>query len=162
MDFNYTITLKGSKDTIEFKPEKGNHDGDTRNQGITGVQFGFKSNIDSCDRDKNGRTEIIIYGKLDDRPETFKAINGLAEWAKARRDVYREVTIVQTSDNQSSDGTGKFCRTYHFDSMFCVNYFEKSGSCVKNKNDASLEFELYLAQAPNYKISETLHEMVND
>ncbi len=161
MDFKYTVTIKGSKDTIEFKPEE-THSG---NESITGVQFGYRCKVDSFDRDKNGRTEIKIFGKLDDRPETFNAIKSLAEWSKEKDNVYREVTIVATSKNQDSEGTGNFRRTYHFDKMFCVNYVEKSGIFAKDENNegsASLTFEVYLAQAPNYHISETMSEIVNE
>ncbi len=155
MDFMYAITLKGSNGTIEFKP-----DVDNGNNAITGVQFGFNSLNDSQDRDKNGRIEMVIYGKFDGRRETLTAIKSLAEWAKAKKDVYREITIVATTSDNDSQGDGNFSRTYHFDQMFCIDYFERTGKI--GDKEVGLEFELYVAQAPTYKISETLSEIVND
>lgn len=155
MDFMYTITLKGASGNIEFKPDASNS-----NSAITGVQFGFNSKNDSQDRDKNGRIEMKIYGKFDGRRETLTAIKSLAEWAKAKKDVYREITIVATTTDNDSQGDGNFSRTYHFDQMFCIDYFERTGKI--DDKEVGLEFELYVAQAPTYKISETLSEIVND
>lgn len=156
MDFSYNITIKGSKDTIEFKC-----DGDNSNDAITGIKFGFNSDDNTKERDRNGRIEMVVYGEFDGRQETLSAINKLSEWAKSKEDVYREVTVVQTtSDNNASEGN--FSRTYHFDKMFCIDYFERSGSAIGNDKEqkVGLQFELFMAQAPTYKISETAVENV--
>ncbi len=154
MNFHYDITIKGSKDTIEFKTS------DTQNDAITGLKFGFNSDDATRERDRNGRIEIVVYGKFDGEPETMTAINKLAEWAKSKEDVYREVTIIQkTFDNDADEGN--FSRTYHFDKMFCIDYFERSGTAIEKEDDkVGLEFELFMAQAPTYKISKTSIEQL--
>lgn len=152
MDFHYDITIKGSKDTIEFKI-----DSDTKNDAITGLKFGFNSDDATKERDRNGRIEMVVYGKFDGRQDTLTAINKLAEWAKSKEDVYREVTVIQTTSENDND-TGNFSRTYHFDKMFCIDYFERTGSAIEKDDNVGLEFELFMAQAPTYKISKTAVE----
>ena len=99
----------------------------------------------------------MISGKFDGRRETLTAIRQLAEWSKSNDDVYREVTVVmKTSDIEDSNN---FSRTYHFDKMFCIDYFERTG-CACKDDRVGLEFELFMAQAPTYKISETKTELV--
>lgn len=156
MDFHYEITIKGSKGSIEFKTT-----GNNKNDAITGVNFGFNSNNDTKERDRNGRVEMVVYGKFNGKPETLKAIKQLSEWARSNDDVYREVTIVLTT-SENSEEEGNFSRTYHFDKMFCIDYFERTGIAIEKKKDGTdgvgLEFELFMAQAPTYKISETMFE----
>lgn len=154
MDFHYNITIKGSSDTIEFIATES-----SKNDAITGVDFGFNSNNDAEERDRKGRTEIRIFGKFDGRRETINAIKQLSEWARSNNDVYREVTIVlTTSENSGNDGN--FSRTYHFDKMFCIDYFERTGSAVEKGSNVGLSFELFMAQAPTYNIDETKAEII--
>jgi hypothetical protein len=155
MNIIYTVTIKGSKNTIEFKTAENS------NSAITGVQLSFNSRDDSQDRDKDGRTEIVIKGKYDNRPESLYAINDLAEWARADSDVYREITIVEETKTGSSEKQQNFKRTYHFDAMFCIDYHERTGACLDKDSKASLEFELFLAQGPDYSISETKSEIIS-
>lgn len=154
MNIIYTVTIKGTNTTIEFKTA------DNSNSAITGVQMAFNSRNDSQDRDKDGRTEIIIKGKHDNRSESLYAIMALAEWARSDSDVFREVTIVAKTKDKSNEGKTDISRTYHFDNMFCIDYFERTGTCVDDKT-ASLEFELFIAQAPNFTISETTSEIIS-
>ncbi len=156
MNIVYTVTIKGTRGTIEFKTDANNN-----NSAITGVVLSFNSRDDSQDRDKDGRTELIIKGKYDNRPESLYAINDLAEWARANDDVYREITIVEETKTGNSENQKNFKRTYHFDAMFCIDYHEKTGSCVDKDSKASLEFELFIAQGPDYTISETKSEIVS-
>lgn len=149
MDFNYEVTIKGSSETIELKIDE-----DNKNQTITGVKFGFNSDDATRERDRNGRIEIILYGKFDGTPQSSTAIRQMSDWAKSKDDIYREVTIkLSTADNSASEGN--FTRTYHFDKMFCIDYFESTGSAIENGQGVGLEFYLFMAQAPTYKISET-------
>ena len=150
MEFHYNVTIKSSKNMIEFKMDKDN----SKNDAITGVKFGFNSDDATKERDRNGRVEIVISGKFNGDRDTLSAIRQLSEWAKSNDDVYREVTIVmETSDEEAGEN---FSRTYHFDKMFCIDYFERTGcACESSDKDAGLEFELFMAQAPTYKISET-------
>ncbi len=155
MDFHYEVTIKGSKNTIEFKIDE-----DNKNDAITGVKFGFNSDDATKERDRNGRIEMIVFGKFDGRRETLTAIKQLSEWARSNDDVYREVTIeLKTSENGND---GDFSRTYHFDKIFCIDYFEKTGLAIENdsNNSVGLEFTLFMAQAPTYKISETRAEIL--
>lgn len=149
MNFIYTITIKGSTNTIEFKKNA-----------ITGVELAYNSRDDSQDRDKNGRTEIIIKGKYDMMSDTLYAIDALSKWARSDEDVFREVTIVATTENNTNEGKTNISRTYHFDNMFCIDYFERTGLCLKTDTKASLEFELFIAQAPNFTIDETVSEVL--
>ena len=155
MDFHYEVTIKSSKDTIDFKID----DSGNSNDAITGVKFGFNSDDVTKERDRNGRVEMTVFGKFDGRRETLMAIKQLSEWARSNDDVYREVTIVlKTSENDGDDGN--FSRTYHFDKMFCIDYFENTGIAIENNNSVGLEFILLMAQAPTYKISETKAEII--
>ena len=156
MEFFYDVTIKGSKDTVEFKTNEEN-----KNAAIKGVEFGFNSPDESSVRDnKKGRIELRLYGGFNNEAETLTAIKQLSDWAKAKTDVLREVTIeLKTTDNTEQDGN--FSRTYHFDKMFCIDYFERTGSAKEGDDDAvGLEFELFMAQAPDYKISETKAEII--
>jgi len=154
MEFHYSVTLKGSKDTIEFKL-----DGDNKNDAITGLEFGFNSDNSTRERDRNGRIEMTLFGRFDNRKDTLNSIKQLSDWSKSNNDVYREVTIVLTTADNDDD-EGNFRRTYHFDKMFCIDYFEYTGSAIANRDTAGLEFKLIMAQAPTYKISETKAEIV--
>ena len=111
MNIIYTVTIKGLKNNIEFKTAENS------NSAITGVQLSFNNRDDSQDRDKDGRTEIVIKGKYDNRPESLYAINDLAEWARADSDVYRDITIVEETKTGSSEKQQNFKRTYHFDQI---------------------------------------------
>lgn len=155
MDFHYEVTIKGSRNTIEFKIDE-----DNKNDAITGVKFGFNSDDATKERDRNGRIEMIVFGKFDGRRETLTAIKQLSEWARSNDDVYREVTIVLKTSENGNDGD--FSRTYHFDKIFCIDYFEKTGLAIENdsNNSVGLEFTLFMAQAPTYKISETRAEIL--
>jgi len=159
------MTIKSSKETIEFKAykqETGNENEQSENTAdcITGVSFGFDSNNDLKDRDKDGKIVIRVYGVFNGQDDDFNAIKQLSDWAKSRQDIYREVTIVMTTDGNSSSN-GNFQRTYHFDRMYCVDYFENSGAAVQ-KEDGSygIEFMLLMAQSPTYRISETKAEKI--
>lgn len=68
MEFHYDVTIKGSKNSIEFKMA------DNKNDAITGVKFGFNSDDATKERDRNGRVEMVISGKFDGRRETLTAI----------------------------------------------------------------------------------------
>ena len=151
MEFHYDVTIKGSKNSIEFKMA------DNNNDAITGVKFGFNSDDATKERDRNGRVEMVISGKFDGRRETLTAIRQLAEWSKSNDDVYREVTVVMKTS--AAEDSNNFSRTYHFDKMFCIDYFERTG-CACEDDSVGLEFELFMAQAPTYKISETKTELV--
>ena len=155
MNIIYTVTIKGSQNTIEFRTAE------NFNSSITGVQLSYNSRDDSQDRDKDGRTEIVIKGKYDNRPESLYAINDLAEWARSNSYVYREITIVEETKTGSNDKQQTFRRIYHFDAMFCIDYYERTGACLDKDSKASLEFELFIAQGPDYSISETKSEIIN-
>ncbi len=154
MEFHYEVTIKGSNGVIAFTMDEEN-----KNDTIVGVDFKFNSNNSAKERDRNGRIEIIVYGLFDGRKENLTAIRELAEWAKSKEDVYREVTI-ELKTNANNKVEGNFKRTYHFDKMFCIDYCERTGSAMKNNEDqnSGLEFELLMAQAPTFKISETKAE----
>lgn len=166
MGVRYGMTVKSAKETIEFKAYR---QGDGKDDApgttytadcITGVRFGFDSNNDLKDRDKDGKIVIKVYGVFNGQDDDFTAIKQLSDWAKSRQDIYREVTIVMTTDGNSSSN-GNFQRTYHFDRMYCVDYFENSGAAVqKEEGSYGIEFTLLMAQSPTYRISETKAEKI--
>lgn len=140
MEFHYTVTIKGSNEEIKFETNKDQN----ANDPITGVKFMFNSDDATKQRDRNGRIEIVINGKFNDREDTFNEIRKLSDWAKSNKDVYREVTIeMETFDNIPGKN---FKRTYSFDQMFCIDYSETSGSI--NNEKEGIEFEIFMAQAP--------------
>ena len=153
MEIRYEMTIKSSKETIEFKTTE------TKNTGITGITFGFDSKNELKDRDKDGKVIINVYGAFNGEHETLTAIKQLSDWAKSREDVYREVTIMLSTDG-NDDETGNFRRTYHFDRMYCVDYFENSGTAVDKEGGEGIEFKLFMAQSPTYKVSETKVEKI--
>lgn len=155
MEIRYEMTIKSSKETIEFKTTE------TQNTGITGVTFGFDSKNELKDRDKDGKVIINVYGAFNGEQDTLNAIKQLSDWAKSREDVYREVTIILSTDYNSSD-IGNFRRTYHFDRMYCVDYFENAGTAITKEERAGegIEFVLLMAQSPTYKVSETKVEKI--
>lgn len=148
MDFHYKITIKGKK-TIEFSCQQ-----DNKNDVITGVEFKFNSSDETKERDRYGRVELRIYGKFDDTPESLSQIDELAKWSLSKDDIYREVTIVATTSGGNDEEGGNFTRSYHFDKIFCVDYSERLGAAAEN-DEVGLEFELFMAQAPTYKICDT-------
>lgn len=157
MDFHYEVTIKSSKNTIEFIGDKDSN----KNEAITGVKFCYNSNNAAKVHDKDGRIEITLFGKFDGRSETLTAIKQLAEWAKSKDDLYREVTIVlTTSDNSNNEGN--FSRTYHFDRMFCIDYCEDTGTAIQGEDNQAdgLHFMLFMAQEANWKINETKAEII--
>jgi hypothetical protein len=152
MDFRYEVTITDSKNnTIEFK-----FDEENKNDAITGVRFGFNSDDATRERDRNGRIEITVFGKFDGTDKTLTAIKGTADWAKSKDDVYREVTIVLKTEENS--GSENFVRTYHFDKMFCIDYYENTGIAIENGDTVGLEFRLFMAQAPTYKKHDALFD----
>jgi len=157
MEIRYEMTIKSTKETIEFKPIQKSDEGDNENNCITGVQFGFDSKNELNDRDKDGKVVIRVYGAFDGEAATFSAIKQLSDWAKSRQDIYREVTITLSTKDGATDN---YKRTYHFDRMYCVDYFENSGVAVQKDGGEGIEFMLLMAQSPTYRISETKAEKV--
>lgn len=152
MSFRYNVTIKGASNTIEFNAAENNNDS------ITGVKFGFNSNNSTRERDRNGRIEITLYGRFNGEESTITPINRLSEWAKSDKDWYRDVTIVLYTADNNDEESYNVKRTYHFDKMFCIDYFEYTGSALNKQEERGLEFQLIMAQAPTYKISETKFE----
>ena len=155
LEFHYDITIKGTQDVIVFEYEKNESQTSSKSDAIQGVNFKFNSDDETKERDRNGRVEIIINGKFDDRPETLVNIQKLSEWSRSREDVYREVTI----DITTIGGVNNFKRTLHFDKMFCIDYTEQYGK-EGGSDDYGLSFELFMAQAPTYQINETFKEYI--
>ncbi len=156
MEFHYEVTIKGTKSTIEFKKNTINS-----NDPITGVEFMFNSSNASRERDREGRIEIILHGKFNSGKENLTAIKELSDWAKSKKEVYREVKIVLRTVGEDNEN-GNYERTYHFDRMFCLDYCERTGTAIKEKKNTGLEFELLMAQGPDYTKDDTFAKIVGD